>query len=159
MPQVSISFRFSQRFNSPAREVYEWATDYDPEDFVRMGHSGKRKIARVCNETLILTDTFEGEDGAKITKKKLVRLDPAGLRWTNTHLTGPNQHSQFLYELIPEGESACRLDFAGMQILELEDASKRAVAACSRQLRREDSITWKNLARAFASERKQASRP
>ncbi len=39
MPQVSISFRFSQRFNSPAREVYEWATDYDPEDFVRMGHS------------------------------------------------------------------------------------------------------------------------
>ena len=157
MPPASISFRFSQRFKSPAREVYDWATDYDPQDIVRMGHSGKRKIARVCNETLILTDTYHYEDGTKVSKKKLIRLDPAGLRWTNTHLTGPNQHSQFLYELIPEGETACRLDFTGMQILELEDASKREVAERARQLKREDATSWKNLARAFASERKQAS--
>jgi hypothetical protein len=155
MPQVSIPFHFSQRFKAPAREVYAWATDYDPGDLVRMGNVGRRVIERVCNETLIIADTYTGAGGKRVTKKKLVRLDPEQMRWTNTHLSGPNRHSQFWYQLVPTGRNACRLDFTGMQVFAVRSTTAKEMAKRSEQLTREDSQTWKNLARAFAAERGQ----
>lgn len=157
MPKVSVSYSFSQRFKAPANEVFAWATDYDAGDIERMGFKGKRNVARVCDGAIVLTDTVIGPKG-KVRKKKLVRIDAQRLRWTNTHLVSPVQHSQFLYEIVAEGESACRLDFTGLQLEELEPSSKKAVKARARELKREDSALWKNLARAFAAERKQASR-
>jgi hypothetical protein len=155
MGKISVDYRFSQRFKAPASEVFAWAIDYDAQDLERMGVSGTRSIARLCESSVVLTDTVVRGDGTKIRKKKLVRIDPGRMRWTNTHLAGPLLHSQFFYEIVPEGESACRLDFTGLQLEEIDPASKKAVAARARELRREDSALWKNLARAFAAERKQ----
>ncbi len=157
MPKVSVSYQFSQRFKAPANEVFAWATDYDPGDLERMGFQGKRNVALVCDGAVLLTDTVVRPDGTKVRKKKLVRIDAQRMRWTNTHLASPIRHSQFWYEIVPEGDAACRLDFTGLQLEEMED-SKKAVSARAKELKHEDSELWKNLARAFAAERKQGSR-
>jgi hypothetical protein len=154
MPPVSIAFSFDQRFPFAAAEVYAWATNYDPADIERMGLRGRRRIRRLNDDTIILTDRFEAPDGTGVSKRKLVRLFPERLTWTNTHVAGPNRHSQFLYVLVPEGADACRLEFTGRQILQLEGATRRDVAAHARRLRKEDAAIWKNLARALRRDRR-----
>lgn len=158
MPKVSIDYRFSQRFKAPASEVFAWAIDYDAGDIERMGMKGKRKVARVCDGVVLLTDTVVRSNGTSVVNKKLVRIDATRMRWTNTSLVGPIQHSQFLYEIVPEGDGACRLDFTGLQIEELEPSSKEAIAARAKVVRREDSALWKTLAAAFVADRKAALR-
>jgi hypothetical protein len=155
MPQVSIPFRFSQRFKAPAREVYAWATDFDPGDRARMGLAGRRTIEPLCNQTLIFKETTAGAGGRRVTRKKLIRLDPEQMRWTNTHLTGPNRHSQFWYELEPLGRNACRLNYTGLQVLAMRSATAKDLARRAELLTREDSQAWRNLAKAFTTERGQ----
>ena len=101
---------------------------------------------------LVKIEVFVADDGTRVTKVKLVRIYPDRLSWTNTHISGPNRHSQFLYEIVAEGASACRLDFTGLQVLEVETGTRQELAAVARTLREEDAAIWKNLARALASE-------
>ncbi len=154
MPPVTIVFRFDQKFPLPAAEVYAWATDYEPGDIGRMGLRGRRRVQRINEDTVVLTDAFEAADGSSVAKRKLVRLYPERHTWTNTHLAGPHRHSQFLYVLVPEGANACRLEFTGRQVFrDLDGAGKREIAAHQRRLRKEDAALWKNLARALRRER------
>jgi hypothetical protein len=152
MPQVSVFFTFSQRFGFPAVEAFRWATDYRPQDIELMGKRGRRRITRVCNDTYVLTDTFLKEGGGSVSKRKLVRVYPERLAWTNTHLTGPNRHSQFLYEVLPDGKNASRLLFTGQQIETVETIADRQVRALAARIRKEDAAAWKNLARAMAAD-------
>jgi hypothetical protein len=152
MPLATIRFRFSQRFPFPARAVYDWSIDYQPDDMKRLGRKGRRKIERLNEDTVLLTDTFVMEDGGRVAKQKLICLYPERLSWTNTHTKGPSRHSQFLYEIVPEGEDACRLDFTGRQIVSLDAIDARQKAQLARSLRQEDSAMWKNLARAIAAD-------
>lgn len=159
MPLVSIPFRFCQRFPFPARAVYDWATDYRPGDIELFGQSGRRKVQWLDERTLLLTDTFLDAAGGRIVKRKLVHLYPERLAWTNTHTKGPSLHSQFLYELFAEGESASRLEFTGRQVVRMDEADPRQVRELSRQLRREDGAIWKRLARALAADLAAAAKP
>ena len=115
----SIRYGFSQPFNLPAETAYQWCTDFAPDDWGRMGKEGTRKIKRINEDTLILTDTVivgEGKGRRPVTKQRLVRLNRDRMAWTNTHLTGPNKHSQFWYHIVAEAEDRSRLDFTGLQI-------------------------------------------
>ena len=118
----------------------------------RLGRKGRRKIEHLNEDTLLLTDTFVMEDGGRVAKQKLICLYPERLSWTNTHTKGPSRHSQFLYEIVPEGEDACRLDFTGRQIVSLDAIDARQKAQLASDLRREDSAMWKQLARAMAAD-------
>jgi hypothetical protein len=149
MPLATIPFFFSVSFDAPARVFYDWATDFQPDDPKLMGHSWKRKVKPVSNGTVILS-------GGPVARQRLVQLYPDRLRWTNTHLSGPNKHSQFLYEVKAEGKNACRLDFTGRQVEELPKVNEKIVAARSRKIAKEDAATWKKLARAFAAHVKAA---
>ncbi len=151
MPLVSVAFRFSQPFPFPAKRVYDWATDFEPGDLGLMGVNGRRRIARVCNDTVILSDT-RVNDGKRVTKRRLVRLYPERLAWTNTHLSGPNKHSQFLYELLATGKKVSRLDFTGRQVMHVEKAAPKDLRAMAAKLAKEDAETWKMLARALAAD-------
>lgn len=57
MEAYSIHYHFSQRFDFDAEEVYEWCVSFDAGDVVRMGKRGSRRIKRIDDDTLILTDT------------------------------------------------------------------------------------------------------
>ena len=157
MTLVSIPFRFRQRFPCPARAVYDWSTDYQPGDIELFGRTGRRRIERLDERTLLLTDTFLDAAGARVVKQKLVHLYPERLAWTSTHTKGPSLHSQFLYELFTEGEDACRLEFTGRQMVRLDAVDARKVRELSRELQREDGAIWKRLARAMAADRKVAA--
>jgi hypothetical protein len=156
----SISFSFTQQFPFPAADVFAWATNYDPEDIALMGHKGVRKVRRIGEHAYLLDDTFEQADGHSVKKQKLVRLSPAQWVWTNTHLSGPSKHSQFLYRLVAETKNTCRLEFTGMQLTEIEDGpnAEKKVASLVRKLEKEDSAVWRRLARAVASDFKKAQR-
>jgi hypothetical protein len=112
-----------------------------------MKEAGKRKIEKLSDDTVILTDTSNG----KVTKTKLVRLYPKELFWTSTHISGPLKHSQFLYRIAPEGKNRSRLDFVGRQ-LESRMMTKSEARALARKVRKEDSAAWKYLAKALDDE-------
>ncbi len=156
MPLISVNFEFRQRFKVPAKEAYAWATDYRPDDHALMGQRGRRKIERIRDDALILTDTYLNEGGASVTKKRLVRLYPERLSWTNTHLAGPNRHSQFLYVIVPEGRNASHLHFTGREIRSAGKLTAKQLAALVAEVRKDDAALWKRLARAMESDRKPA---
>ncbi len=149
MPQYSIPYGFSQHFDVPAKDAYKWCTSYETEDLVTMGENGKRKIRWLSEDTVILTDAFHGKNGRSITKRKLVRLYHDGLFWTNTHISGPNKYSQFLYQVVPEGRKTSRLDFTGLQIEYGDKPAQRKITSLAKILVVEDGGAWKLLARAM----------
>jgi hypothetical protein len=117
-----------------------------------MQESGKRQIENLSQDTIILTETSpSGKGGGQVTKKKLVRLYPARMFWTNTHIAGPNKYSQFLYQIVSEGKLKSRLDFVGLQV-EHRAMTKANAAALARKLRKEDSTAWRFLAKAMDEE-------
>jgi hypothetical protein len=158
MPQVSFQYRFRVRLPAPPATAYRWATDYCPDDPSRMGQVGSRRIVRLTSDALILTDTIR-EGRRSVRKSRLVRLMPGSLSWTNTHLTGPRRHSQFLYEISAAGRGASRLTFTGLQIeRSSRPLSPRALAARARSVAREDAGTWRRLAREMARDLRRSRR-
>jgi hypothetical protein len=151
----SIRYHFSQRFCVPARSAYRWCTNYDPQDPALMHEKAERTVLRVSEDTIILTDTYYKENRST-SKQKIVQLYPNRLSWISTHLTGPNKYSQFIYEITPEGNSASRLDFTGLQVEygEEEKFNNKRIELLARKLRKEDSAAWKLLAKEMEKELK-----
>jgi hypothetical protein len=118
-----------------------------------MHENAKREILRITETTLVLTDVYDDKNGS-IKKQKLVHLYPNRLTWTSTHLTGPNKYSQFLYEIVPEGKRASRLDFTGLHIEynNEEKFDKEEIKLLASKLRKEDSAAWKLLAKEMERE-------
>ncbi len=140
----SVRYSFSQEFDAPADRAYAWCVDYKPDDWTIMGKNGRREIERLNEDTIILTDTVVGRDGP-VTKQRLVRLNRDRLAWTNTHIGGPNLHSQFWYQVVPSGKGS-RLDFTGLQINYGRRPSDEEVARMAAELARDDSGMWRLLA-------------
>jgi len=152
MPRISFDYRFVVNLPASADAAYRWATDYRPDDPARMGQVGRRRVERLAEGTILLTDTVRTDRGP-VTKTRLVRLRPRTRSWTNTHLAGPMQHSQFLYRILPRGRRRSRLEFVGLQV----ERAGRALSAGERSRRartvaREDAATWRLLARAMADD-------
>ncbi|MGA2663993.1 MAG: hypothetical protein ABSF83_03530 [Nitrososphaerales archaeon] len=148
----SVRYRFSQPFDFPAVAAYRWCTDYQPDDWALMGEEGTRKIEHINEDTLILTDTVTAGKDGPVTKERLVRLNPERLAWTNTHLAGPNKHSQFWYQIV-EGEGrgkkrqGSRLEFTGLQVYHGgAPPSPEKLAKMADRLVIVDSGAWKLLA-------------
>jgi hypothetical protein len=149
MQKFSTGYRFTQRFGVPARKAFEWSTDYRPTDLVLMGEKGTRRIKRVTEDTIILEEeVIHGR--RKNSKVKLVKLNPRTLSWHNIHLEGPNKHSEFIYEIVPEGKRKSKLTFTGLLVVyskhHLSSQDLRRIADSEK---RSDSKAWKRLAGAM----------
>ena len=128
----------------PPRVAFEWCTDYRENDFSLMGMKGKRQVRKVSNAVIILTDIIYANEKST-TKTKLVRLDAKKLFWSNTHLAGPNKHSQFLYQIIPVGQKS-KLEFTGLQVnYSKTKVSQKEIKLIQKEARKEDSAIWKKL--------------
>jgi hypothetical protein len=112
--------------------------------------SAERKITRVAEDTVILTDIFQVGTGV-IEKQKLVQFYPDCLCWVATHLSGPNKYSQFIYEISTEGDDASRLDFTAVH-LEYAKLDSAEIESLAGELKAADSAVWKLLAEAMARE-------
>jgi len=147
--QVSVTYKFSQRLNAPAKGAYRWCTDYQPNDLSLMHEKGQRRIQWITDDTVILREVVH-RNGKKIQKVKLVKLDPANLSWYNIQLSGPNKHSAFLYQTAPEGKNRCRLNFTGLLVVYSQTRlTNRKLGEIARNERRYDSNAWKLLANAL----------
>jgi hypothetical protein len=152
MRKVAFEYRFTLTLPAGADEAYRWATDYAPDDPARMGQDGRRRIERVAENTLLLTDTLRTGRGV-VTKKRLVRLRPGARSWSNTHLAGPTRHSQFLYTIRPRGRHRSVLEFVGLQVEPSpRTLSARELRRRARAVAREDTATWVRLGRAMAAD-------
>jgi hypothetical protein len=150
MDSYSVHFKFSQHFDFPPERAYRWCTDYDPGDIRLQGKNGVRRVQWFNEDTAVLTDTsFAG--AKKVAKRKLVRLYPERLSWTNTRISLEGRHSQFLYEIVAEGGGS-RLDFTGSQVFQGKKPSAAKLQAMAAALTKEDSAVWRNLAKAMAKD-------
>ncbi len=149
MPAFSVRYSFTQSFSVPPEDAFRWCADYHPDDWDLMGKRGKRKIRKISDDTIILDDTVYG-DGKPVVKRRLVKLDRVHLSWSNTHLTGSNKYSQFLYKITPEGGGGSKLEFTGLQVEHAKTKPTRErIASMGRRYRDEDAESWRNLARAL----------
>jgi hypothetical protein len=149
MPVVSVRYRFSARLPAPPPAAYRWATDFRGDDLVASGR-GARKVTWLAPDAVLLTDV-PPKGRRREAKTRLVRLYPDRRSWTNTHVSGPYRHSQFLYEIVPAGRRASRLEFTGLQLVRFaRTPTPGAVAAMGRTLAREDASLWRVLVRAMA---------
>jgi hypothetical protein len=154
METYSVRFRFSQHFDVPAAKAFEWCTDYAPGDLEMMGNGGRRKVQRLNDDTFILTDEYEASDESVLRtrrSKKVVRVYPESLSWTNTRLSSDGKYTQFLYQIVPEGKGS-RLDYTGSQIFPGRKPGPKELAAIAGRLVAEDSASWRNLAKAMAAD-------
>ena len=152
MVYYTVHYRFSQSFPFPAREVYDWATDFQEEDVVLSGRTGTREVERLDDATLILTDTVVN-GGKSVTKVRLIRLFPDILTYTNTRISTQGRHSQFIYQIIPEGAKASRLEFSGAQVERAKTKpSGSALKAAAKELRETDVLIWVHLAAAMGKD-------
>jgi hypothetical protein len=152
VPLVAFTYRFRVKLPAGAEAAYRWATDYAPDDPARMGEHGRRRIERLTEGALLLTDRVHTDRGL-VTKKRLVRLLPKERSWTNTHIGGPITHSQFLYRIQPDGPRRSTLEYVGLQVERSPRAlSPAQLARRARTVAREDAGAWKLLARAMAED-------
>lgn len=143
MPTYSLRYRFRQPLNAPARVAYAWCTDFRPADGKLFPVKWIRAVQRLSEDALILTDTtFPAGRTRRI--HRLVRLDPDDLTWTNTHLDGPFQHSQYWYRVVPDGARRSRLEFRGLRLIRSSRSLNRSERAriCEAE-RKGDSTLWK----------------
>jgi hypothetical protein len=150
MNSYTVHFKFSQHFDFPPKKAYKWCTDYDPGDIKLQGNDGVRKVRWVNEDTVLLTD-FDFAVGRKVGRRKLIRLYPESLSWTNTRLSSEGRHSQFLYEIVAE-KGGSRLDFTGSMVYKGKKPSAAKLVAMAAGTVKEDSATWRNLARAMAKD-------
>ncbi len=149
MRAYSAKYDFNQRFSVPARQAFNWCTDYQPSDLSLMNESGTRRIVKLNEDTILLKETIR-QNGKAVTKTKLVRINKTSMSWTNTHLSGPNLHSQFLYRIVPEGKRTSRLFFTGLLLCySVKHLSKHVLKQIAKSERRVDSLAWKQLAKAM----------
>jgi len=157
MNSYSVHFRFSQHFDFPAGDAYKWCTDYDSGDIGLAGDRGSRAVRQINEDTLVLTDTYFTDKG-KVVRRKLVRLYPETHSWTNTRISTEGRFSQFLYRIIPEAEGS-RLEFTGSQVIPGKKPPALKLAALARKYVKEDSQSWRNLARAMEEDLGGRSKP
>lgn len=149
----SLHYHFSQIFAVPAFDAYMWCTNYDQNDLKLMNQNGKREITQLTESTIILTDTFYNKKET-IKKTKLIQLYPDRLSWTNTHLSGPNKYSQFLYEIKTESEGTSKLNYIGLQMEYKKPTklTKKENEAREKEQMNEDAAVWKIIAKEMEKE-------
>ena len=142
-----IRYHFSHPFKISARQAYAWCTDFTPEDQALMQEeNATREIQHVSEGTVILVDTYR-TGGKAVVKQKLVCMFPEKVTWTSTHLTGPYRYSQFLYQITPETDRTCCLEFtANFLDYTKKDADKAEIEKLAREEHGIDADNWRLLA-------------
>ncbi len=95
MAIVTLAYQFRQSFRVPAQSAYAWCTDFGPSDGPLFSERTQRAVHYLSDDALVMTDTTYLQ-GRTRKIRRLVRLVPSELAWTNTHLDGPFRHSRYL---------------------------------------------------------------
>jgi hypothetical protein len=100
---------------------------------------------------LIVKDSFHVASGV-VEKEKLVHIYPHQLKWTSTHISGPNRHSQFTYQIAAEKDDTSRLDFTAMHVEHRENLTEKERVMLAEELCAGDAEIWRLFAEAMRKE-------
>jgi len=140
---VSLRYHFRQRLRAPAAAAFAWCVDFQESDGQLFPSRHTRAVHWLGEDTAILLDTTFAK-GKPVRIHRLVRINADQKSWTNTHLDGPYQHSQYWYRIVPRGARASELDFTGHRLLWLSRAPSAArVRRLTAAERREDATMWR----------------
>jgi hypothetical protein len=143
---IPIRYHFSQPLRVFPQPAFDWCTAFDSADYTLMGkENAQRKVTRLAEGSFILTDTYNTPNG-DVETQRLVQIYPEQYTWVSTHLTGPNKHSQFIYQIKPQSKGTCVLNFTALHLEYNEKADAKMLAE---RLCKEDSDVWKLLATAL----------
>lgn len=143
MPTYTLDYSFRQRLEAPARAAYAWCTDYDPSDGELFPVKWVRSVRWLSDNALMLTDTTYPA-GRTQRIHRLVHLNPSQMAWTNTHLDGPFRHSQYWYQIVPDGAGRSHLEFHGFRLVtSSRRLSRPEIARMTAAERRSDSELWR----------------
>jgi hypothetical protein len=143
MSTYTLEYKFRQRLDAPAKVAYAWCTDFEPGDGKLFPVRWERSVRPLSENALILTDTTYPE-GRRRRIHRLIRLNPFELTWTNTHLDGPYQHSQYLYRIGRDGSRRSHLEFYGSRLITSgKSLSRSQIARLAAEERRGDSGLWR----------------
>jgi hypothetical protein len=145
----SVHYGFVQPFKFSAKEAYEWSMDYRTDDFELMGKRATRKIDRLNEDTLVLTDTFLQEKGRPVVKRRLIRMYPELLTMVNTRISRDNIHSQFVYQFEDDSKGGSFLRFTGSHVFYGRRPTPAKLAALAGGMKKEDSAIWVKLNEAM----------
>lgn len=151
MPVCSLRYQFRQPLQAPAKAAYDWCTDFGPSDGKFFVPAHRRSVRWLTEDSLVLTDTtYPSRRALRI--RRLVRLNPSQLAWTNTHLDGPYQHSQYWYRIVADGPRRSHLEFIGLRLeTSRRPLSASAVARKTEEERLDDATMWqRRIAPALA---------
>ena len=153
MVKISLRYQFRQKLRVPARAAYAWCTDFRNDDGRLFSQTTRRTVRRIAENAIVMTDLTYPE-GRPRRIRRLVRMDPEQMAWTNTHLNGPFRHSQYWYRIVPEGPRSCRLEFEGLRLEDVLRAMSRSeIARRARQNQVHDATEWRRrLAPALEAE-------
>lgn len=72
----------------------------------------------------------------------------------NTHLSGPNKYSQFLYEIKPENEGLSKLNYIGLQMEHKKPIKlgKKEIEDREIEQMNQDASVWKIIAKEMEKE-------
>jgi hypothetical protein len=120
-----------------------WCTDFQASDASLFEQKWRREVRRLSEDAIVLTETTWPNGRTRVIRR-LVRLSPRDLAWTNTHLSGPFRHSQYWYRIVPDGPRRSHLEFTGMRLVRTPRAlSVAGKARLAEQERRDDSRLWR----------------
>jgi len=157
MHVYSVTYGFKQPLKLSAQDAFDWCTDYKPYDVTIMRETGKRRIRKLTHDAILLTETTV-TSRTTVRKTKLVRLNRPDLSWTNTHISGPHRHSEFIYKIEPQGRNRSRLKFTGLLLCYSSNVlTREKLRKIARDERHADSKAWHYLAAAM--EKDMNSRP
>ncbi|MCI4322853.1 MAG: hypothetical protein L3K03_02345 [Thermoplasmata archaeon] len=143
MPVHSIRYRFRQPFRAPASAAFAWCVDFRPSDAALLPHWESRSVEWISDDALILTDT-SARRGKSTRIRRLVRIDPSEMSWTNTHLDGPRRHSQFWYRVVRDGPNHSHLEFEGLELVTAARAlTPKQITTLAASHRTEDAGMWR----------------
>ena len=143
MPLYSLQYSFRQPLSAPARASYAWCTDFGPDDGKLFPVKWVRSVRWLAKDALVLTDTTYPA-GRPRRIHRLVRLNPSEMAWTNTHLDGPFQHSQYWYRIVSDSSRRCHLEFRGLRLVTSpRPLSASELARLTYLERRSDSDLWR----------------
>ena len=157
MPLTSVVYKYHLHLNATPAAALAWATDYQPDDFKLLGRKGSRKVDRIDDDTMILTDTAIADDGTRSRSKKLIKIYRDRLLWTSTILDGPMRHTQSLYEITADGAKGSRLTFTGHRVHDGQPMTAREKRALSAQFAKMGTAHWKHIAQVMTESLKKSS--
>jgi len=150
MKRLSVHYAFRQKFSVDADRAFRWCVDFEPADARLDGSDDRRRVQRLTEDAVLLTDLSPRAGSRPVVQVKLVRIDASQRRWTSTHLHGPSRFSQAWYQVVTDARGGSHLEFEALH-LEPVPHGRRAPSAraLARRFAREGAQAWRLLANAM----------